>query len=214
MIYLLSPLPKEGTIHLPMIQFQTIVERIEFNRSDTLMFTSKQAVKCANEIDPTWKNYPSVAIGNATTKQIEALDGEVIYQPSSFYGKVLSQEIVSQLSAIKLLYLRPETVSFDAKTYLEKAGIIINEQCIYKTSCISYKQKNRPEKGAVIIFTSPSTIRCFLENFAWDQSYTAIVIGESTADHLIPSMRYAVADEPLIESCIEKAKSLSGENYF
>ena len=44
MIYLLSPLKKEGTISLPMISFEIVANSIDFSKCDTLMFTSKQAV--------------------------------------------------------------------------------------------------------------------------------------------------------------------------
>lgn len=208
MIYLLSPTPKEGTVHLPVIQFDITAKSIDFSKCDTLMFTSKQAVKSAEEIDPSWKKYPCIAIGPATKKEIEALGGKVIYHPSSFYGETLSHDIIVHFNDKKLLYLRPEKVSFDAKAYLQKAGIVLHEQIIYQTSCIRYNGEITPEKGAVIIFTSPSSIRCFLENFVWDESYTAVVIGEATKHHLIPNMACVVANEPLIESCVEKAKSL------
>ncbi|HHO65026.1 MAG TPA: uroporphyrinogen-III synthase, partial [Epsilonproteobacteria bacterium] len=65
-VYLLSPIKREGTLSLPMIRFETVVNKIDFSECDTLMFTSKQAVKTADEIDPGWKHYPCIAIGGAT----------------------------------------------------------------------------------------------------------------------------------------------------
>jgi len=70
-IYLLSPTPREGTLPLPMITFENTANHIDFTECDTVMFTSKQAVVSANDIDENWKNYPCVAIGPATKKQIE-----------------------------------------------------------------------------------------------------------------------------------------------
>ena len=106
------------------------------------------------------------------------------------------------------MYLRPKEVSFDAKTFLAKAGIALQEQIIYETSCIRYEKKDKPGKNAIIIFTSPSTIHCFLKNFAWDASYTAVVIGEATKVHLPAKVRYEVADRPTIDDCILKAKQI------
>jgi len=91
---------------------------------------------------------------------------------------------------------------------LKKAGIDLQEQVIYETGCITYEKREKPVENAIIIFTSPSTIHCFLKNFSWDESYTAVVIGKSTKVHLPEYADYVVADEPLISSCIEKAKSL------
>ncbi len=207
-IYLLSPTPKEGTIALPMIDFSVTAESIDFSQSDTLIFTSKQAVVTADKIDPSWKNYPCIAIGPATKKQIEDLGGEVIYYPRSFYGETLSQDIAEFFRNKKLLYLRPKEISFDSKSFLKKEGITLQEQIIYETSCINYTLKEKPSKNAIIIFTSPSTIHCFLKNFDWNESYTAVVIGKATKVHLPKNVEYVVADEPLINACINKAKEI------
>lgn len=205
MIYLLSVVKAEGTIPLPMISFTLMTNQIDFSHCDTLMFTSKQAVVSANEIDKSWKNYPSIAIGKATKEKIEALGGEVIYQAKNFYGEALAGDIVQYFSSKKLLYLRPKEVSFDSKGYLEKHGIALEEQIIYETSCVEYFKEQQPPKNAIIIFTSPSTIRCFFKNFLWDESYIAILIGNATKEHLPNFCNFAVADEPLITSCIQKA---------
>ena len=208
MIYLLSPLKKKGTSSLPMISFKTTVNRIDFSSCDTLMFTSKQAVVSANSIDENWKNYPSIAIGGATKSKIEELGGEVIYHPKAFYGEHLAKDIKKYFLDKKLLYLRPKEVSFDSKGYLSKSGVYLEEQIIYETSCIGYDRGNRPKKNAIIIFTSPSTIRCFFKSFVWDRSYRAVLIGHATKAHLPDGCRYEVADVPLIDACIKKAKEM------
>ena len=208
MIYLLSPLKKEGTLSLPMIQFSLVADKIDFSVCDTLMFTSKQAVVSADAIDKKWKEYPCVAIGGATKKKIEELGGEVIYHPKEFYGEVLAKDILNNFSDKKLLYLRPKEVSFDSKAYLEKNGIDLEEQVIYETSCMKYVKEQKPKEGAIIIFTSPSTIKCFFKNFEWDSSYVAVLIGHATKEHLPDYCKFVVADEPLIDACVEKAREL------
>jgi uroporphyrinogen-III synthase len=205
MIYLLSPLKKEGTLSLPMIEFSLLVNKIDFSSCDTLVFTSKQAVVSAENIDKKWKTYPTIAIGGATKKKIEELGGEVIYYPKEFYGEALAEDIKHFFSDRKLLYLRPKEVSFDSKTYLEKNGIAIEEQVIYETSCIRYNLDKQPKEYAIIIFTSPSTINCFFKNFDWHESYIAILIGHATKAHLPKMCKYVIADEPLIDACIKKA---------
>lgn len=209
MIYLLSLTVKEGFAHLPMIDFALLDMTLDLSGCDTLMFTSKQAVKSAEALNSEWKKLPCLAIGSATAKEIESLGGKVIYQPKSFYGETLSQDIIRLFQDKKILYLRPKEVSFDSKRFLAKAGILLQEKIIYETSCIRYEEKDKPAQNAIIIFTSPSTIHCFLKNFTWDESYTAVVIGEATKEHLPVNARYEVADTPLIDSCIEKAKDLT-----
>jgi len=207
-IYLLSPLVKEDTISLPMIRFQTVANEVDLSDCDVLMFTSKQAVKSVDQLNPEWKNIPSLAIGSATAMQIEKLGGKVLYQPNSFYGKILSQDIIEKFHDKKILYLRPKEVSFDSKSFLASSGISLDEQIIYETICIDYKEDATPTEDAIIIFTSPSTIHCFLKNFTWDESYTAVVIGEATKEHLPTNARYVVADTPRIDACISKAKNI------
>jgi uroporphyrinogen-III synthase len=134
------------------------------------------------------------------------LGGRVIYQPDSFYGETLSRDIAQFFRDRRVLYLRPKEISFDSKGFLQKEGILLQEQIIYETSCVEYSNNSKPPKGAIIIFTSPSTIHCFLKNFTWDKSYKAVVIGKSTKVHLPRDAEYVVADEPLIDACIKKAK--------
>jgi uroporphyrinogen-III synthase len=214
MIYLLSPSAKEGTFSLPMITFTLLDAPLEVAHYDLLMFTSKQAVISANMCNSQWKTIPTLAIGDATAKQIEALGGTVRYKPKSFYGEVLAEDILHYFKEKKILYIRPKKVSFDAKAFLEKSGVHLDEKILYETTCICYESKHAPEKNAIIIFTSPSTIECFFKNFNWDTSYTAIVIGTATKVHLPKEVKVFVAKEALISSCIAKAKEVLTANQL
>ena len=208
-IYLLSPLKKEGTVALPMIRFDRVADTIDFNGCDTLMFTSKQAVITVDAIDPGWKHIPAIAVGAATRKQIEALGGRVIFHPENFYGEQLAEDIADFFRDRRILYLRPKKITFDSKGYLADRGITLQEEIIYETSCIKYDAPQQPPESSVIIFTSPSTIHCFLKNFRWMPSYTAVVIGKSTKAHLPADADCVVADTPLIDACVKKAKSIA-----
>lgn len=211
-IYLLSPSIKEGVNALPVIAFSLAAKKIDFDECDTLVFTSKQAVVSADMIDKKWKEYPCIAIGPATAKQIRQLGGKVIFEPKNFYGEVLALDIATFFKEKKLLYLRPKEISFDSKSFLEKKRIILAEQIIYETSCVKYDKEKAPPQDAIIIFTSPSSVACFLKSFEWNPGYTAVVIGEATLKHLPEDAEYAVAEEPLIDACIKKAKELQNHN--
>jgi len=130
-IYLLSPKSFDGTNSLPMIEFETLTNSLNLDGIDTLMFTSKEAVKRADSIDPRWKELDSIAIGGATKKQIEELGGRVVYYPKEFYGEVLAKDIVERFAKRHILYLRPKKISFDSKSYLAKHDIELKEQIIY-----------------------------------------------------------------------------------
>ena len=79
---------------------------------------------------------------------------------------------------------------------------------------MKYEIKDKPSKNAIIIFTSPSTIRCFFENFIWDESYTAVAIGTATKTHFPPNTKLYVADNPRIDACIVKAKEILTPNWL
>jgi len=207
-IYLLSPTPYEEVINLPIIEFETIMKPLELEGRDMLVFTSKQALKSAYAIDATITQYPAIAIGSATKKALEHLGIKVLHSAEKFYGEVLAKDIEQKFGDKKLLYLRPKKVSTDIKEALKESPIDIKEQIIYQTGCKSYNRENKPPKGSIIIFTSPSTIRCFLQNFEWESSYRAVVIGKATLKHLPKEAHYEIAHQPLIEACIAKAQSL------
>ena len=211
-ICLTSPKEAEGAISLPMIRFRLVADRIDYQGCDTLLFTSKQAVVSAESIDPGWKKYPAIAIGPATAKQIEALGGRVLHRPDNFYGRELADDLIRLFRERKLLYLRPRKVSFDSRKYLASAGIELKEQILYETSCHRYEREKKPPEGSIVVFTSPSTIHCFLENFAWESDYTAVVIGRATLEHLPEGCDYRIADEPTIAACMEMARRLALES--
>ncbi len=201
-IYLLSPTKRDESVSMPIIEFKTTTKSIDFSGVDTLLFTSKQGVKVANQISKEWQKYPSIVIGDATQRELLKSGGKILYTSKKFYGKDLVQEIKKRFFNKKILYLRPEIISFDIASNLSN----IKEAIIYKTSCKKYNLDKRPSKSAIIIFTSPSTIKCFLENFSWDSSYIAVVIGESTQKALPKYIKnYYISDKPMIEECIKKA---------
>jgi len=207
-IVLLSPTPHKAVINLPIITFETTAKSLDLQGRDTLIFTSKQAVKSAYAIDPSITHYPALSIGSATTQTLLSLRVEVIHSAQKFYGEALAEDIRQLFSDKKLLYLRPQKVSSDLLALLQPYSIDLKEQIIYQTQCISYSSKDQPPPNAIIIFTSPSTIKCFLKSFKWDSSYTAVIIGEATRKHLPKEAQYLVADQPLIQACIDKAVEL------
>ncbi|HHH19444.1 MAG TPA: uroporphyrinogen-III synthase [Campylobacterales bacterium] len=199
-----------------MIRFQTTVHEIDFGFADLLLFTSKQAVTVTDQISQKWKKFPCIAVGSATQERIEALGGKVLHVPEAFYGEALAKDLIHYFHDKKILYLRPKKTAFDIKgainaelTVGSPKQLLFFETVIYRTLCKNYTMQERPPENSVIIFTSPSTIKCFWNNFSWDESYTAVVIGTTTAKHLPKACKYVIAEQPLITSCIEKAKEIT-----
>ena len=206
-IYLCSPKKYKGCEHLPMISFKRVANSLDLAEFDAIIFTSKQAVIYANELSKDWKNKKILAVGKATAKMAKELGATDIYNPKEFYGKELANDIMRLFSNLKIVYLRPRIVAFDSVEFLKKAGVDAKEQIIYETNCIEYKNYQLCD-DAIIIFTSPSTIDCFFKSFEWKSSYRAVVIGKSTLKNLNSTIVAYVANEPTIDSCVEKAQEL------
>ena len=187
-----------------MIEFEKIADKLDLRWCDTILFSSKQAVIFANELNSDWKSKKIVAVGPVTKDMAIKLGAKDVYYPKEYYGEVLAKDILEFFNDRKILYIRPEVVSFDSYNYLKKEGIAIKEAIVYKTKCKSYKNREL-EENSTIIFTSPSTIKCFFKSFKWDSSYKAVVIGKATLSHLPKEIEVYVAKEPTIASCVEKA---------
>ena len=206
-IYLCSPKEFEGTISIPMIEFTCLKDNIDLSGIDTILFTSKQAIVYTNEISNDWQSKKILAVGSATAKMAKELGATDIYYPKEFYGEVLANDILVKFRNSKIVYIRPKVVSFDSKAFLSKEGIDIKEEILYETTCKEHSGKEL-ERGAVVIFTSPSTIECFFKSFNWDSSYKAVVIGKSTLKNLPQNVTAFVANEATISSCVAKAQEI------
>ncbi|MBN2768012.1 MAG: uroporphyrinogen-III synthase [Campylobacterales bacterium] len=207
MIYLLSQSKKDKVISLPVIETFGVVNSIDFKNYDTLLFTSKNCVEIVDAIDEHWKDLKIISIGKATTQKIKELGGDVILS-SKGYGTSLVEDIATHFSHLKILFLRPKVVATQVGLNLKNFGVSIDEKIVYETQCVLYDMSKRPKKGSIIIFTSPSTVKCFLKSFSWDMSYKAIAIGTVTAKALPKGVDCIIPREPLIDSCVQEAQKL------
>jgi|AAUQ01.1.fsa_nt_gi uroporphyrinogen-III synthase len=208
MIYLCSPKRFEGATPLPTIQFRLIVDKLDLDNYDTLIFTSKQAIKFTERLNPSWKYKRILTVGRATMELARELGAKDILFPSSYYSQNLADEYLDILRDSKALYIRPKVVSFDSKGYLAKFGIEIDEKIIYETICKEYSNYTL-KRNSIIIFTSPSSIRCFFKSFSWDSSYKAVVIGKATLKELPDIIKEVyIAKRPTIGECVIRAKEI------
>ena len=208
-IYLLSPTPKSGVRHLPMIKFEIIPQDIDFKKFDGLIITSKQAVLSLDEISKgKWKTLPVATIGESTAKEVKNHGGNVIFIASSAYGDILAHELSLSFKGYRWLYPRPKVVVSKIAADLRGCGIEVEEKIIYETSCICYENSSKPCKGAILIFTSPSVVKCFLKNFSWDESWEAIALGKKTALAFPAYLKPKVSPSTSIEEAINFARNI------
>jgi len=208
-IYLLSPTPKSGVRHLPMIKFETIPQDIDFNKFDGLIVTSKQGVIALDEISyGKWQTLPVAAIGELTAKEVENRGGKVIFIASSAYGDVLAHELALSFKGFRWLYPRPKVVVSKIAADLKSFGIEVEEKIIYETSCVQYDNTSKPCSRAILIFTSPSIVRCFFKNFSWDESWKAVAIGKKTAFAFPDYIKPEISPTTSIDEAIKFSENL------
>ena len=207
-IYLCSPKKFSNTLSLPTIEFNLLVNELDLDSFDTILFTSKQAILYTDRLNSSWKSKKILAVGEATKNFAKELGAKDIYHPKEYYGKVLANDILQHFKDRKIVYIRPKVISFDSKAFLKSFGIDIAEKIIYETRCKEYKNREL-EKNSIIIFTSPSTIKCFFNSFSWDESFRAVVIGKSTLQNLPKNIKAYIANKPTIAACVEKAKEIA-----
>ena len=209
MIYILSEKVYDGAENLPSIMIEFKDNFVSLEGYDALVFSSKNGVKAIEKINPKWKKIPAYSIGQGTSQAIVELGGEVVYSARSSYGDDFAREIRERLSGKRVLFLRAKVVTSSLNTILKEAGVLLEEAVVYETKCTPCHELKRPEKGAIMIFSSPSTIECFFHCFSWDESYQAVVIGDKTASFMPKNITYQQAQKQTIPSCIELAQKLS-----
>lgn len=208
-IYILSDTKVDGALALPVIKQKFFSCNKNLHAFDYLIFTSKNGVLAAQNIDPSWRTVPAISIGKATSNMIRKMGGKIFLESDTGYGEELAKTIIMQIpKEKKLLHIRPKVVVTSLKELLQPNGYFIDECIAYETVCIDCTDLQKPPQGSIIIFSSPSTVRCFLNCFDWDESYKAIAIGKKTADVLPSYIDAKLPKEQTIKACIELAKSL------
>jgi len=208
-IYVLNDQQVNYAKNLPMIQTISLNLNIDITQYDALIFTSKNGVKhCDALFQNAWKKIPSYAISKDTAKQIKDLKGKLAFTGKEKHGDEFAYEILDHLKGKKAAYLGAQSIVSNFIEILHNNNIECDHIPIYQTVCRDYDKKLILPSRSIIIFSSPSTIECFFKNVEWDQSFTAISIGRTTAKYFPAFVNPVIADTPSLKSCVCKALSL------
>lgn len=209
MIYLFSDKAYEGVENLPLIEIVFYDKSLSLEHFDAIIFTSKNSVEALDRVNNRWKEIDSYAIAEGTSHYIQSKKGTIVYTSESSYGDDFAQHVIPLLRGKRVLFPRAKEVVTHLFEILTKEGILVREEIVYETTCKTYSKDKAPPKNAKLIFTSPSTVQCFLNNFEWDESYTAIAIGHKTAQALPLHVKRIVSEKQSITHCITLAKQLN-----
>lgn len=206
-IYLLNNDKYEGVINYPVIKINFLSPFISFNNIDYLIFTSKNGVRAVDNLTDEWRKIPAFAIGKATASEIKKLGGIVEFISSKAYGDEFAKEINKKYRNKNFLFLRAKEIVSDIKSFFENSDNNLKEITVYETVC--NKPKNYIKKPAIVIFTSPSTVKCFskLNDF---ENILPIAIGNKTKEVLLDCTKNSILTPkiPSISECVKLAKNI------
>ena len=203
-IYLLSNQIYTEVENLEVFKIEYIESKIDLLKYDALIFTSKNAIYSLESFNKDWKKIPSFAIAPKTAQVIEKLGGKIAFTGITSHGNDFAQELIELLKNKKVLYIKALKTVSNLVDILKNNDVLLDELVVYKTSC--KKSNVALENNSVFIFTSPSSVECFFQQYSWNDSYKAIVIGKTTALYLPKNVDYTISSETSIDECIKLAK--------
>ncbi len=206
LVYLLSPTVVDGALNLGVIETLFFEPLIDIDEFDALIFTSKKGVFGLDRLGVDWKRKPSIAIGEATAESIKALKGRVSFVGSEAYGDELASEITNKYRSLKFLYPRAKTIASNLPQILKKRGADIIDVPIYETVCAK-NSGEAPVEGSIIVFSSPSTAKCFFEKYGWRESYGCVAIGKTTAASIDFCSDVRISPKQTLEAAVIFAKN-------
>lgn len=206
-IYLFSTSSHPDAISISSLEITFFKANIDFSNYDYLILTSKQAVNALKQYkQKSYINKEALCISNPTAKQFESLGGKVL-DIGAGYGDTLQEKIQQYPKETRWLYLRAETIASDFVKKLQNDAYYIDEAIVYRSECSQQITNISVEPDATLIFTSPSSVKCFLKHNVFSDKSLIIVIGKTTAKSLPQGFPYKIAQESTITSCINLAQN-------
>jgi len=197
-VYLFSATPNNKALHVNTLDFDFFQPQIDFSKYNFLILTSKKAVDALQFYKKEdYINIPALCISKFTKEYYESFDGKILAVGNGI-GSDLNEVIYTYPKETKWLYLRAKEIASDA--------LHVESKIVYESRCSDEILNFRLEdKNAILIFTSPSSVRCFLKNNSLHVEQKVIVIGTTTAKALPRKSNYEIADKTSIISCLELA---------
>jgi len=203
-LYLLSKTPYAGVRHIPILSIRFLTPPIDFSQYEGVVFTSKQGIEAVEAYPIEWKNLRCICVSDPTAeyaRQRGVMDVEV----AQGYGETIPGLLISGSHKGKWLYPRPKVVASSWVDQVRAHGIMIDEAIVYETVCNPEAHLETIEKDAVLIFTSPSSVECFLQRMPILPTHTVVVIGTTTQKALPSGIDAYVSEEQRVASVVSLA---------
>lgn len=204
-IYLFATSKSKHAKNIKSLDVRYLKPDIDFSKYEYLIITSKQTVKALEQYDKKdFIEIPALCVSVKTAVAYEEFGGKILGSGDG-YGDNLIKNIKEFSKDTKWLYLRAELIASDFVQKSRDDGYSIDEEILYVSECSQEILDVRVNDDSTLIFTSPSSIECFLKNNSIHPDAKIIVIGKTTANLLPQDVEYIVSESTSIESCIELA---------
>jgi len=196
----------EGLIHIPILSIYFLTPLINFVDYDGIIVTSKQGALALKQYAPDWTKLHVICVGEATMAAMKQL-GAVHVECADGYGETIFNAVRKYHG--KWLYCRPKMIASSWPARAREEGMILDEVIIYETACNEEMQPQEIAEDGVLIFTSPSSIECFLKQYKILSTHSIVVIGVTTQKALPLGIQSVLSETTSVESCVEKARQIS-----
>lgn len=207
-IFILSDTYTQYAKNLPLINTKPIVNEIDLDKYDALVFTSKKGVIYLDSMNKSWKDIPAYTISTQTAKEVKKLGGSIKFVGKEKHGDEFAKELIPLLKNKQVAFIGAKKIVSKLNEILQDNNIDCEHLPIYETICVEYENKIDLPEDSIIIFSSPSTVKCFFKNVHWKNSFTAISIGKTTAEYIPKDIKIYISQTPSLQSCVQKALSL------
>ncbi|MBD3810188.1 MAG: uroporphyrinogen-III synthase [Sulfuricurvum sp.] len=206
-IYLISKTPYEGVIHIPILTISFFKPDIDFSRYDGIILTSKQSLIALEHYDIQWEKLECICVSEGTADAARQA-GAVNFHIGNGYGRSIPELMGQENLQGRWLYVRPKVI---ASEWIKMVNpqIIIDEVVLYETTCNEESVGIEIDEEGVLIFTSPSSIECFLKHYTILPSHSVVTIGKTTRDAFKEAQEVSISPEPSIASAVECARKIA-----
>jgi uroporphyrinogen-III synthase len=208
-IYLISKTSHDnavGVIHIPILSIKFLQPPIDFTLYDGIIVTSKEGARALGNYIIPWERLDILCVGESTAHLVSNIGGCNITVARGYGDSIL--EILENHTA-RWLYVRPRAIASSWPKQARMMGKKIDEVIVYETSCNAQMERIEIALDGVLIFTSPSSIECFLKRYHFLPTHKVVVIGLTTQKALPQGVLSVLSATTTIESCIESAKKLA-----
>ena len=200
-IYLFSKTSYPNVNHIPILVPTYLQPIIDFSSYNYIIATSKEVFTALDKIG-NWKDLPVLCISDTTAEFCREKGGKIL-DIADGYGKSIASLIEKKYLNKKALHPHAKVIAFDIEAKITDNNI--DSFIVYETSCTKEKKVTLPE-DAICIFSSPSSIKCFLKQYEFLESFRIICIGETTASSLPKGIKCVVKLKLVIASATTTGK--------